>query len=84
MFGRYETQATKNIMIVFEKCDRSVTTCKSDADINKWMQFKYIIHVENIKRFIQHDFEEERIEESSVLVWHALSPDVRTDTVFIV
>ena len=52
MFGKYTTQATKNIMVVFELCDRTIRTCKSDEDIKKWMEFKYIIHVENIKRFI--------------------------------
>ena len=71
-------------MVVFEKCDRTVRTCKTDTDIKKWMESKYIIHAENIKVFIQHGFEEERIEQSSVMVWHPLSPDVRTDTIYIV
>ena len=84
MFGRYETQATQNIMVVFELCDPDVRSCKSEADIKKWMEFKYIIHVENIKRFIQHDFDDERIEMASVLKWHSVSPDVRTDTVNII
>ena len=71
-------------MVVFEKCDRTKRQCKSDTAIHDWMESKYIIHVENIKRFIQHDFEEDRIEKSSVLHWHPLSPDVRTDTVNLI
>ena len=66
-------------MVVFEKCDRTERTCKTDTAIHDWMEAKYIIHVENVKRFIQHDFEEDRIEHASVLHWHPISPDVRTD-----
>ena len=71
-------------MVVFEKCNRTVTTCKDDTAIHDWMDEKYIIHVENVKRFIQHDFEEDRIELASVLHWHPLSADVRTDTVNLI
>ena len=71
-------------MIVFEKCNRTERVCKSETDIKKWMEFKYIITVENIKRFIQHDFDEGRIEKASILKWYPLSPDVRTDSVQIV
>ena len=91
MFGNYKTQAANNIMVVFEKCDPSKKTkqgqpqkCKDETEIQKWLQFKYIITVDNIKRFIQHDFDEERIEVASVLKWYPISPDVRTDTVNIV
>ena len=37
MFGRYDTQAGQNIMVVFEKCDRTKRTCKTDTDIHDWM-----------------------------------------------
>ena len=54
MFGNYRSQAANNIMVVFEKCDATVpgATCKSETDIKKWLEFKYIITVDNIKRFI--------------------------------
>ena len=65
MWGGYTTQATQNVMVVFDKCDRTIRSCKSETDINKWLENKYIVHVENIKRFIQHEFEDERIEMAS-------------------
>ena len=84
MWGGYTTQATQNVMVVFDKCDRTIRSCKSETDINKWLENKYIVHVENIKRFIQHEFEDERIEMASSLKWHPVSPDVRSDTVNII
>ena len=53
MFGNYKSHAANNIMVVFEKCNQaSGATCKDEADIKKWLEFKYIITVDNIKRFI--------------------------------
>ena len=54
MYGNYETETTANLMITFEKCDRTVpgNTCKSDKEIDEWLSFKYIITAENSKRFI--------------------------------
>ena len=73
-------------MIVFEMCDRTVpdAVCKDETETKKWLENKYIITVDNIKRFIQHDFNEERIEIASVFKWYPLSPDIRTDTVNMV
>ena len=84
MFGRYDTEAAQNIMVVFEKCDKTKTTCKSDTAIHDWIDEKYIIHVENVKRFIQHDFEEDRLELASVLHWHPLSADIKIDYVNLI
>ena len=54
MFGNYRSLAATNIMVVFEKCDNTLpgATCKSDTEIQKWLESKYIITVDNIKRFI--------------------------------
>ena len=52
MYGRYESQAASNLMIVFEKCDKEKRTCKDEGKINEWMEFKYILTLENIRRFI--------------------------------
>ena len=41
-------------MVIFERCDPALRTCKSEADIDKWMQFKYIITLENEKKFQTH------------------------------
>ena len=62
IFGNYDTKMAANLMIVFEKCDKKVEkVCKSDAEINEWLAFKYIILLENEKRFIQHEFGDSRV-----------------------
>ena len=71
-------------MVVFELCNKAERTCKDDDAIKKWMEFKYILTVDNMKRFIQHDFDEDRIEMASTLKWYPLSPEIRTDIVEIV
>ena len=45
------------------------------------MQFKYIIVHYNLKRFIQQDFGDERIEMTASLKYYPLAVDVRTDIV---
>ena len=37
IFGDYSTHATVNINIVFEKCDSTVRTCKSNEEIENWL-----------------------------------------------
>ena len=39
-------------MIVFEKCDRTKRTCKSEEEIEEWMTFKYIFTLDNHKKFV--------------------------------
>ena len=63
-------------MVVFEKCDNSARPdyCKSDEEIHKWLQFKYIVLLENEKKFIQHEFEfSKRIKAESTIKWFSLS-----------
>ena len=51
IFGSYNTDRASNLMVVFEKCNSEFETCKSEAEIDKWLEFKYIVTVENEKRF---------------------------------
>lgn len=54
LFGNYDSKMANNLMIVFEKCDKEVRTCKTDQEITDWLVFKYIILFENSRRFIPH------------------------------
>lgn len=51
-----------NLMVVFEKCDKKVRECKSDQEIQDWLVFKYMLVLENSKRFIPHEFKDKRIQ----------------------
>ena len=69
MYGRYESQAASNLMIVFEKCDENKRTCKTPTQQAEFLEGKYILTLDNIRRFIQQEFDEARIEASSVVKW---------------
>lgn len=75
-------------MVVFEKCDITKrpkgAKCKSEAEIEAWMAYKYFAVVINEARFIQHKFGESRIEKNSKLSWHALNYNSRTDIPLII
>ena len=70
-------------MVVFEKCDITKrpkgAKCKSEAEIEAWMGYKYILLKMNQARFIQHKFGSNRVEKSSSLRWYALNYNTRTD-----
>ena len=72
-------------MVVFEKCDpEKRTTCKSEEEITAWLEFKYIILLENSKQFVSHLFETDRIAESGWIRWFPVSNQARTDYVKII
>jgi hypothetical protein len=50
--GNYLTASASNLLVAFEKCDRLKRKCKSEKEIAEWMEFKYIITLENDSKFI--------------------------------
>ena len=85
MWGNYDLPNGANLMIVFEKCNNatSAVTCKSEAEIRKWLKFKYFVGLINSRVFVQHKFEDERIQTESHLLWFPVSTSVRMDHVVI-
>ena len=62
IFGSYKTDKSSNLMIVFEKCDPALrSTCKDETEIQEWLLFKYIVTLENERKFHQTSFGEETI-----------------------
>ena len=50
--GTYVTAIGSTLMVVFEKCDnRTSSKCRSDEEIEDWLEFKYIVVLENNKAF---------------------------------
>ena len=47
--------------------------CKPEADIEHWLENKFIITLENEKKFVQDDFGENRIQKNSTLKWYPIS-----------
>lgn len=52
LVGNFNTGKASNLMIIFEKCDPTKRICKSEAEIEQWMSFKYIFLLKNEKKFI--------------------------------
>ena len=49
IWGNYSTGNARSLIIVFEKCDRSVegNECAEESTIKNWMQGRYLLIVEN-------------------------------------
>ena len=49
--GHFNASKAANLMLVFEKCDKSWSKeeCQSDSKIEEWMKFKYIAVLQNQK-----------------------------------
>ena len=52
LFGGYNTDKGSNLMVVFEKCDKTKSVCKDDDIIDSWLINKYIVALENEKTFV--------------------------------
>lgn len=58
IFGSYDRDQGSNLMVVFERCINSLLVkCKTDAEIDEWMQDKYLVTLENQKKFDQDSFQ---------------------------
>ena len=68
-------------MAIFEKCDRTKRTCKSEAEIEDWMLGKYIFTLENEKKFVSYKFGDETMHASSYGNYYTLSYANRSDFV---
>ena len=52
IYGDFDTNIAQNLMVTFTKCDPAVRTCKSNEEITKWLDFKYILLLENEQKYI--------------------------------
>lgn len=81
LYGEFETNVAHNLMVVFERCDPEQRTCADDAVIDEWMQFKYILTVENEENYLQTRPAGNRMEQYAKISWFGLSPNTRVDKV---
>ena len=83
--GNYDTSKASNLMIVFEKFDvlkgLPGEKCESEADIQTWMSSRYIVTLENEKKFISHEFAGSRIDMKSTVRFYLANYKSRIDYV---
>ena len=60
LHGNYNSGTGANLFIVFEKCkpEEGVRVCKSETDIDNWLEGKFFLLLDNEKRFIKNQFHE--------------------------
>lgn len=80
--GDFHTNSAANLMIVFDKCDHTKRKCKNETEIAKFLEFKYIIYIENqVKYKHQNDHSSgQHIDKHSYFKFLAISTQVRSDT----
>ena len=84
--GNFDSGAASNFMMVVETCRNETAKpkgfeCKSPEEISKFLTSKYILMVQNQRKFIQHRFDGNRVTEESNLRWFLVNPRARTDFV---
>jgi len=52
LYGDFDTNIAHNLMVTFTKCDPEVRTCKSKEEIDQWLDFKYILLLENEQKYL--------------------------------
>ena len=79
--GNFDTHIAGTLMVTFEKCDRTKRSCKSEAEIEAWMSFKYIFTMENQKKFVSYKLGDETMKINSYGNYYSLSYQQRSDFV---
>ena len=81
LWGNYDLPSAANLVLTFEKCDpqKSEVECKSDEEITEWLEFKYLVGIWNSKNFVQHRFDDDRIQSTSNVFWYPISASSRLE-----
>jgi len=85
--GSYNSYKASNLMVVFERCDKQTQhthQCHDSQEIDDWLEFKFLVTLENEQRFIANQFDGQRVSNTSKVNWHALTPKARVDYVKMV
>ena len=84
--GKYDASAAKNLMVIVQKCnpETSEVTCKSDAEIEEWLRYKFILIVRNQRKFIQYQFGEKRVQKAAELKWYSVNNVMRSDNPMVI
>ena len=71
LIGNFDQALASNLMITFIKCDpESGIECKTDEEIEEWLEGKYFLTIVNEKKFVPHKFGDDRIYMHSSSKWY--------------
>ena len=85
LFGNFNSNSSSNLMVVFEKCDPSKRTCKSEDAYVEWTKGKYILTLQNEVKFQSHVFDtKDRLISQSSTQWYSISSLLRLEYINMV
>ena len=76
MYGEYDSAKAKMVYIMFERCV-GYTYCASEAEIDEWIENKYIVTLTNEMYFDKERTGLDSIQKQSRIVWNTMSPQIR-------
>ena len=81
--GDFNSYQAANLMVVFEVCDRTKRTCKSDVQIQNDLEGSYILLIDNQETYNHHKNPNSghMIDKLTHISWHALSTVIEIDFV---
>ena len=88
--GDFNAAAASQLVIKFDVCRDPDGTkiedikCKTKEDIERWMNRKFILTLENVIVFQKDKVEDTKLTKESHLRWNVLSPQQRVDNYFYV
>lgn len=82
-YGDYGSSRAANLLIAFDRCNNSTSSvpCHSDAAIDEFLRFKYLLTFTNEKRFVQDKFHADKISLKVDVEWFPLSADIHIEYV---
>ena len=76
--GDYNSDVAANLQIVFDRCDPEARKCKSKEEIDSWLEFKYLVVLQNEEKYYNEKDIDERLKQHAIISQHAIST-VRSD-----
>ena len=73
VYGSYNSAKAQHLSIIFKKCDSAVRTCKSDEEIERYTRRKFLVTLQNGKRFVLDQYNEKKIMRESMISWNSVS-----------
>ena len=83
--GDYNSHTVSHFQIHLVKCDPDQrTTCKSEEEITEWLKRKFIIVVNNQRRFNQHEYGVNKVTSESLFTWFPIKSTDRQEKVNVI
>ena len=81
LYGDYNDPQASSLQVNFVKCNSlERDDCKSDSEIRDWFNSKFILILENQKKFISNEFGDKTLKAESSMQWIPTNEGVKNIT----